>query len=121
MGRRVKLDEDLPLSLADLLAIRDYEPATVLGQGWSGCKDPDLWPRLQAEKIFFITADKGFADLRVFPPGTHTGILLLRPDRESVLDFRTLLMAVLDRHSLDSLTGCTTVATPRSIRIRRPA
>jgi len=28
-------------------------------------------------------ADKGFADLRVYPPGSHAGVLLFRLDEES--------------------------------------
>jgi hypothetical protein len=72
-----------------------------------------------AEEAYFITADKGFADIRVFPPGSHAGVLLLRPDRESILSYRTLLEAVLETHRLETLAGAITVATPRRIRIRR--
>jgi len=81
--------------------------------------DGDLWKRVAAEGLFFVTADKGFADLRSHPPGTHPGILLLRPDRESVVDFRALVARVLAELDLDSLEGTVTVVTPRGLRIRR--
>ncbi len=115
----VKLDEALSDLLAAPLAEYQYEARTVRGQNWGGLKDPDLWPRVQEEGAFFVTADRGFADLRDYPPGSHAGILLLRPDRESLYAYLALLRSVLDRHDLESLRGCTVVATNQRIRIRR--
>jgi predicted nuclease of predicted toxin-antitoxin system len=115
----VKLDEDLADRLAEVLRKHNYSVATVRGQSWNGMKDPTLWPKVLAEGRFFITADKGFGDLRLFPPGMHTGILVLRPDKESVLDFQALLETVLRDRRLESLAGFVTVATSRGVRIRR--
>jgi len=91
----------------------------VRGQGWGGLKDSTLWPKVQAEEAFFVTADRGFADLRDYPPASHAGILILRPEHESLAAYRTLLRSVLERHDLKTLRGCTVVATPNRIRIRR--
>ena len=118
-GMRVKLDEDLSSSVRDYVARLGYNTATVVSQGWTGTKDPDLWPRLVAEKIYWITADKGFGDVREYRPGTHSGILLLRPGKESVGAFIQLISSVIKKHPLESLVGTLTVASPRSIRIRR--
>lgn len=120
MPIRVKLDEDLLEIVGEPFRLAGYDVATVSGQGWSGLKDPELWPRLVAEKVFFVTADKGFGDIRVFSPGTHSGILILRPDRESIVEYRVLAEMVVARYQLSSLTRTTVVATPRSIRVRRP-
>ena len=118
--RGVKFDEDLSPMVAAPMRAAGVQVATVVGQGWSGLKDEDLWTRVVAEGFFFVTADKGFADIRSRPPGDHPGILLLRPNRESVLDFRAIVEAVMAEHNLDSLCGTIAVATPRGIRIRRP-
>jgi predicted nuclease of predicted toxin-antitoxin system len=119
MGMPVKLDEPLSQLAAEPLLRQGYLIRTVRGQGWGGLKDPELWPNVLKEGIFFITTDKGFGDVRLFSPGTHPGILLLRPDKESILEFRVLLEAVMQKHSLEDLRGCLTVASPRGIRIRR--
>src|SRR5437879_4864031 len=116
----VKLDEDLSASLGEALTSVGYQVVTVSGQAWGGFKDPVLWPKVQAEGVFFVTADKGFGDIRAFPPGSHAGILVLRPERESLREFRRLLERVLAKHRLESLSGCVTVASFRSIRVRRP-
>lgn len=118
--RVVKFDEDLSPMVAAPMRAAGIHVATVVDQGWSGLKDDDLWTRVIAEGCFFVTADKGFADVRMRPPGSHPGILLLRPDRESVLDFRALVESVITEHDLNSLSGTVAVATPRGVRVRRP-
>ncbi|MGE0683186.1 MAG: DUF5615 family PIN-like protein [Candidatus Binatia bacterium] len=36
-----------------------------------GLSDEQLWPQVQREGRLLVTADKGFADLREYPPGSH--------------------------------------------------
>ena len=119
MRTSVKLDEPLSDSLAEIVRWHGYSVGTVRSQNWGGLKDSVLWPLVHAAGEFFITADKGFGDFRVYPPGTHPGILVLRPDRESLPDYRDLLQKVLLTHRLESLAGCVTVANDRGIRVRR--
>ena len=114
----VKIDEDLPKNLAIILQERGYTVDTVFQQGMSGWKDPDLWETIQEEQRFLITADKGFGDIRVYPPGTHSGILLLRPDRDGIKPVTKLLESVLEKYDLSIFSGSITVATPRGIRVR---
>jgi hypothetical protein len=73
MSLHVKLDEDLPKSLIDILAGRGYFPTTVFLQGWAGTLDPNLWPMIQKEQIYFITADKGFAISGYIPQALTRG------------------------------------------------
>lgn len=120
MPIKVKLDEDLSPRVSEPLLSRGYSAHSVASQGWCGLPDVQLWSPVQAEQEVLVTADKGFGDIRRFPPGTHAGIVLLRPDRESILDFRTLLTKLLEAHALEDLAGATTAVTPRRIRIRLP-
>ncbi len=84
-----------------------------------GWKDPALWEAVQTHEQFLVTGDKGFGNIRSYPPGSHHGILLLRPDEDGIRPMLELLEQVLTHYSLDSLTGILTVATPRGIRLRR--
>jgi predicted nuclease of predicted toxin-antitoxin system len=117
----VKVDEDLPKDAARLLRARGHDAVTVLEQGMGGWKDAELWRAVQHERRFLITADKGFADVLAFPPGSHSGVLLLRPDKDGIQPILDLLDSVLQSYSLDTLTGAVTVATLRGIRVRRSA
>jgi predicted nuclease of predicted toxin-antitoxin system len=80
---KIKLDEALSKSMCECLVRHGYSAATVRQQGWNGLKDPALWPLIKGSNEFLIMSDKGFGDIRLYPPGTHPGILLLRPDKES--------------------------------------
>jgi predicted nuclease of predicted toxin-antitoxin system len=119
MAVRIKLDEDLSPLVGEPFRKAGYSVITVFEQGWSGLKDAEVWSRAVSEGVFWVTADKGFGDIRVYPPGTHPGILVLRPGRESILDFQSLVASVAEKHMMESLAGSITVASPRSIRVRR--
>jgi predicted nuclease of predicted toxin-antitoxin system len=89
-----------------------------LSKAWAA-KDPALWQAVQAEGRFLVTADKGFGDIRFYPPGTHAGVLLLRPDQDGIRPVVELLERVIQNYDLQNLAGTITVTTPRGIRIRR--
>lgn len=116
---RIKVDEDLPRSVADLLRQHGHDALTVSDQELRGSADAALWAVVQSEQRFFITADKGFADVRGHPPGEHNGILLLRPDEDGIPALQALLVAVLRDADLASLAGTVSVVTPRGLRVRR--
>jgi predicted nuclease of predicted toxin-antitoxin system len=115
----IKLDEDMPRRVLTLLREHGYTVSSVHEEGLQGTKDSLLWQIVQQQGYFFITADKGFGDLRHYPPGTHRGILLLRPDEEGALAYEELIRSVIKAVRLESLSGALAVATPRGLRIRR--
>ena len=118
MPLRVKIDEDLPKDVATVFSVAGYEAVTVYEQGWGGLLDEALWPRVQAEKCWLVTADKGFGDIRLFVPGTHEGIVLFRADDESRRRYLELARAAVRSLRLEDFPGCLIVVTPRGIRIR---
>lgn len=116
----IKIDEDLPPIAAQWLQEKGYAASTVIQQGMGGWKDSDLWQVVKADQQFLITADKGFGDIRLYPPGTHEGILLLRPDTDGIRPLLELLQTTLEKVDFSQLTNCVAVVTPRGLRIRRP-
>jgi len=117
---RIKIDEDLPKKVAE--AVRGVVPdtLTVIEEGLSGILDPALWETVQREQRFLITGDKAFANIREYPPGSHAGVLLLRPDEDGIPQLMDLIQEVLKLGILENLEGCIAVATPRRMRVRRP-
>ncbi len=114
----IKVDEDLPPIVAQRLENEGYSANTVVQQGMGGWKDHALWQVVRADKHFLLTADKGFADIRHYPPGTHAGILLLRPKEDGIRPLLSLLEAVLARIDLRQLQQTVSVASPQGLRIR---
>lgn len=116
---KVKVDEDLPSVIAEMARQAGYSAVTVLDQGIGGVKDHVLWKVVQAERRFLITADKGFGNIRNYPPGSHEGVLLLRPDQEGILPLVDLFRHVLVQQRLENFRGMLAVATTRGIRVRK--
>lgn len=116
---RVKVDEDLPRAAAIILREAGYEAIGVREQSMGGYADAALWRAVQAEGRFLVTADKGFADIRFYAPGTHAGVLLLRPEQDGIRPVIELLERVLANFALETLAEAVAVATPRGVRIRR--
>ena len=117
---RVKLDENIGRTPQRLLEEHGHDVDSVYDEALSGAPDRDLWQAVQREERFFITLDTDFSDVRHFAPGTHAGLLLLRPQNRSARATATLLRRVVDAHPLPSLRGCFAVATEAHTRIRRP-
>ncbi len=115
----IKVDEDLPTQATQRLRKEGYDASNVVEQQMGGWKDPQIWQAVQTHRQFLVTADKGFGDIRLYPPQTHGGVLLLRPDEDGIRPIIDLLDQVLAAYRMEMLVGSLTVATPRSIRIRR--
>ncbi len=118
MSALIKVDEDLPRGIDDLFDSGGHSATTVVGQGWSGVSDEVLWSGIQREGRWLITAGKGFADLRKYPPGSHAGLILL-PGEESRRAYLELAANAIVRLDLDNSRGAIIVVTPRGIRMRR--
>jgi len=116
---RLKVDENLPGQIADLLRRQGHDALTIGDQGWQGLADDDLWARIQREGRWLVTADKEFADLRRYPPGSHAGLILLRSSGESRADYLRLAGKVLQGVKLDEVGGAVVVVTRRGVRIRQ--
>jgi predicted nuclease of predicted toxin-antitoxin system len=75
---KVKLDENLPESLVTSLASLNHDLDTVRSEGLAGHADSEVWQAAQSSGRFLVTQDLDFSDMRIFAPGTHHGLLLVR-------------------------------------------
>lgn len=116
---KIKIDEDLPKTVAEMVRNHVLDTTTVLEERLSGTLDPDLWKIIQKEGRFLITGDKAFADIRRYQPGTHFGVLLLRPEEDGIPQLKLLISEVLKSGMLEKLSRCIAVATIGRLRIRR--
>ena len=115
----IKVDEDLPGEVADLLRGAGHDARTVVQEGLKGSSDDQLWSVVQREQRCLVTADKGFADARVFATGEHRGVILLRLPRESRAGYIRLTELLLANMDVEAAVGSIVVVTPDTIRIHR--
>ncbi len=115
---KIKLDENLPSDmLTSLRLLHDID--TVEEEGLSGKDDSAVWQAAQLEGRFFVTQDLDFSDLRVFSPGTHCGLLLLRLGNPSRQKLNQRLEELLRLDDVETWVGAFVVATDSKLRIRR--
>lgn len=115
---KVKLDENLPTSLAARLRQLGYDTHTVQDEGLCGRDDQTVWEAVQKENRFLITQDLDFSDARKFMPGTHGGILLVRMQEASRSELERRVAGLFETETVEAWVGRLVVATDIKLRIR---
>lgn len=112
------IDENLPELLVEALSGRGHTASSVSRERINGFADPDVLSFAVRRDLIVVTADLDFADINVYPVGSHSGIVVLR-----LPDFTPAAMAVRLLEAIDlhpNLHGCLLVVQRRRTRIRRP-
>ena len=117
---RLKLDENLPHELTAALRGEGHDVHTVADEQLAGESDPVIVAAATDEDRLLLTLDRGIGDLRRYPPGSHAGVLVLRPVAQDPDSILSLLQRLVRTQPLDDLRGCVVVVEPRKVRIRRP-
>lgn len=72
---KVKLDEGLPVSLAERLAKHGIDADTVFAENLSGRSDPEVLAAAVAEQRIVFTLDRGFGTSAPTHRGRTAGLL----------------------------------------------
>ena len=65
-----------------------------------------------------MTLDRGMADIRAYPPGSHPGIVVFRLDDQAAPALVATFESFATNHDLDDLAGCVTIVRGHLVRIR---
>jgi predicted nuclease of predicted toxin-antitoxin system len=117
---RLKLDENVPGAVAGILRSHGHDADTVLDEALGGRDDPTVLDAAVSEGRLLLTLDRGFGDVRAYPPGTHPGIIVMRPDDQRVPTVVAMVEMLVSHHDLGDLVGCITVVQRNVLRVRRP-
>ncbi len=98
-----KVDENLPVEVADLLRQAGHDAATVAEEELGGAPDADISTVCQDEGRALITLDTDFGDIRAYPPEQYPGVVVLRlrrQDKPHVLGVVERLLTMLSEEQL---------------------
>jgi len=114
----LKTDENLPIDARMHIENRGHEVQTALEEDLGGHPDREVVERCRKEFRILVTLDRGFADIRAYPPDSHPGIILLRPSRQSVEEILRVLGDALDLAERESPNNRLWIVEPGRVRVR---
>jgi len=117
------LDENIPPEVANF--VRRQKPMWtvrhVCDVGLRGATDDEIFRWAQANASIVITFDEDFADARMYPAGTHAGVVRLRVWPTTIESVIEALRRLFESADDSELAGSLVIIDERRIRIRRSA
>jgi predicted nuclease of predicted toxin-antitoxin system len=119
----VVLDENIPPTVSDYLSRKrpDWTVRHVRDIGLRGASDKAVFDWAQRNNSIVITFDEDFADARMYPAGTHAGVIRLRVWPTTVEAAEAGLDRLLDTTEDSTLIGSLVIIDRARVRVRRSA
>ena len=118
---KIKLDENIPATLVDILISMGHDVDTVHIEKLNGKSDSNVWEAVQATGRFLITQDLDFSDIRIYSPGTHHVLLLVRLHEPGRLVIIERVKSIFQKENIRDFNGSFMVATEYKLRILMPS
>ncbi len=115
---KFKIDENLPVEVANLLKKEGYDTATVYDQNLVGKADSTIASVCQAEGRAIITLDLDFADIRTYPPKQFAGLIVMRLKRQDKPFVLSMIQRLIKALSTEKLDKHLWIIDEKRIRIR---
>jgi predicted nuclease of predicted toxin-antitoxin system len=117
---RFLVDEDLPRSTGGLLRRYGHEAVDVRDIGLRGAQDPQIASYAQRQELCLVTGDFDFSDVRNYPPGDYSGLVVLKLPRTATASFiLNLLESFLRQEDLViHIGGKLAIVEPGRVRLR---
>lgn len=80
---RFKLDENLPVQVANILSEYGHDASTVYAERLAGATDSTLAAICIIEARILVALDLDFSDIRQYPPSEYPGLIVLRLKEQS--------------------------------------
>jgi len=116
---KFKLDENLPADLAVVLHKEGHDVSNVTQEGLGGEDDSIVLKAATKEGRIVLTFDLDFADIRKYPPGTHSGIAVFRLHDQRWQTLEGPVRRLLAEGDLDRLRGGLAIVDESRVRFRR--
>lgn len=115
------IDEDLPRSIAPLFQQAGHEATDIRETPLRGAKDWQIAAHIKKEHLCLITGDYHFADIRNYPPGDFTGLVVINAGKDATAkQIADLAREFLRQKSvIAGLAGKLAIVEPGRVRVRK--
>jgi predicted nuclease of predicted toxin-antitoxin system len=118
MAARFKVDENLPREAQALIADAGHDAQSVYDERLIGHSDARILDVCINEDRVLITLDLDFSDIRQYPPSTHRGVWVLRPETQSIENTLSVLKGALALVGDEPTASRLWIVEPGRVRIR---
>ena len=115
---KFKIDENLPIEIADILIHAGHDAVTVGDEALTGQIDDIIVQACQEEQRVLLTLDLDFADIRTYPPHHYAGIIIVRSKHQDKWSVMTMVERVVKALESEPITQALWIVDEQRIRIR---
>ena len=115
---KFKIDENLPVEVADALRDAEYDALMIHDQQMVGYPDPQVAAVCQSEDRAILTLDLDFSDIRAYPPADYRGIVVIRPRNQAKPTVLRLIAQLIPLLETEPLDGNLWILEENGLRIR---
>jgi len=122
MRLSVLFDQNVPRAVCVALQLKrpEWSVRHVADVGLWGASDAEIFAWAQVDRSIVITFDEDFADARMFPVGSHAGVIRLRVWRPTTIEkANAAIERLLDEVRAEDLPGSLVIVDETRIRVRR--
>jgi predicted nuclease of predicted toxin-antitoxin system len=116
---RFKIDENLPIDVADFLCQSGHDATTIYAQGMVGVGDPEILRACQHEGRILVSLDLDFADIRFASPPSAPGVIVIRAKVQETSHIMSIVRRLLPAIEREEVGGSICVADEVRLRIRQ--
>lgn len=114
------LNGGVPRSIQNFLTSQGLDVIRLVQTDLFASPDEKVFSFAQSEGRILITRDKGFGDIRIYPPGTHQGIIVIRDLNLSSEQICEIFKEAWSVISEQEIKGYLVVINQRGVRIKKP-
>jgi predicted nuclease of predicted toxin-antitoxin system len=113
---RFKLDENVPADAARQLRADGHDVSDVIVEQLAGAGDPRILNAATQENRILLTFDLDFANVRNYPPGTHSRIVVFRLRDQRWRTMEQPLRRLLASDTLETIGKGLAIVTENRVR-----
>lgn len=115
---RFKLDENLPRLARSRLTGQGWDVHDAHEERLAGALDADIQAVCEQEGRVLITLDLDFADTRRYQPARSPGVIVLRPESQSIQGCLACLDGAIRALAIERIENALWIVETRRIRVR---
>lgn len=103
---RILVDEDMPKKSVEFLISLGFDVIYVPSARLKGMANGTLIKKAIKERRIFMTRDQDFLNEKIYPLGSHYGIVVFKLQRQNTKNLLTALERFLNKVNIREVKGC---------------